>query len=127
MLKRLLFFYALFLVLIIILADSGQAIFFFSTLAQIPWGDKIGHFFLMGVMAYLLTLATNAERLTICGKSLMKGPFWLAVVVTLEEISQIWLANRGFSLWDLGFDYLGIIAFSYLALVQLSKNPSGTI
>jgi VanZ family protein len=118
MLKRFIIFYALFLVVIIILADSGQEIFFFSTLAKIPWGDKIGHFFLMGVMAYLLTWVTHAERLTIHGKSVLKGPFWLAVIVTLEEISQIWIANRGFSLLDLGFDYLGIIAFSYLALVQ---------
>ena len=98
MLKRLSIFYALFLVLIIVLADSGHTNFIFSTLAQIPWGDKLGHFFLMGVMAYLLTLATHAERLTIHGKSVLKGSFWLAIIVTMEEVSQIWLANRGFSL-----------------------------
>ncbi|MGD8604851.1 MAG: VanZ family protein [Anaerolineales bacterium] len=113
MLKRLTFAYGLALVTIVILADSGQAAWLFSTFAKVPWGDKLAHFFLMGTMSFLLTLASRADRVDIGGWSLLRAPSWLALVVVIEEFSQIWLSWRGFSFVDLGFDFVGIIIFGY--------------
>jgi VanZ family protein len=121
MLKRLIVIYGLFLVAIIVLADSGHGVWFFTTLAQIPYGDKLGHFFLMGAMSFLLTLATDAERMNLWGKHFLRGAFWLTVIVTLEEFSQIWFSNRGFSLIDLAFDYLGIFAFALMGAAVSSR------
>lgn len=115
MLKRLIILYALFLLIVLILADSGKSVYLFTILAHVPFGDKLGHFILIGMMSFLLTLATDTKVVTIRGISLWKGPFWLAVVITFEEFSQIWLDNRGFSLLDLAFDFLGILVFAKTA------------
>jgi VanZ family protein len=45
----------------------------------------------------------------------LKGSLIVAVIVTLEEFSQLFLHNRGFSLVDLAADYVGIILFGQLA------------
>ena len=115
MLKRLVVVYGLFLVAIVFLADSGWAAWLFSGMAAIPFSDKLGHFLLMGTMSFLLTLVSHADHKKVAGIPSLQAPFWLAVVVTLEEFSQIWLPNRGVSLLALAFDYLGIVLFGFLA------------
>jgi VanZ family protein len=121
MIKRLTFVYGLALVAIVILADSGRASWVFAALAQVPLADKLGHFVLMGAMSFLLTLVSRADRIAVGAWSLLRAPFWLAVVVLLEEFSQIWLVNRGFSVLDLAFDFAGIICFALLAERILMK------
>lgn len=40
----------------------------------------------------------------------------LALLIGLEEFSQIFFPNRSFDLVDLAFSYLGVFFFSWLAL-----------
>jgi uncharacterized membrane protein HdeD (DUF308 family) len=53
--KWLTFFFALFILLIIILADLGK-LGILRVINQIPWGDKAGHFILYGILTLLLDL-----------------------------------------------------------------------
>lgn len=48
---------------------------------------------------------------------LLKTSLFLGALVTLEEISQLFLVNRTFSLVDLAADYAGIFLFSELGAV----------
>ena len=114
--KWLAFFFTLFIILIIILADLGQ-LGFLKILNQIPYFDKIGHFVLYGILTLLLDLSLtralpNPNRKLI----ILRIASILALLIGLEEYSQQFFAKRTFDLVDLTFSYLGVIFFSWLAL-----------
>ena|GEM_PF-6141368 len=48
----------------------------------------------------------------------------IAIFITLEEISQIFLANRHFSWLDLNCSYAGIICFGFLAYLFVCRKQS---
>jgi hypothetical protein len=48
--------FALFILLVIILADMGQ-LGVFGFLNRIPYGDKVGHFLLYGILTLLIDLS----------------------------------------------------------------------
>ena len=108
--------FALLIVLIIILADTG-GLGFLHFLNQIPFGDKIGHFFLYGILTLLLDLALF-RSLAHLDRSLLslRIALVLALLIGLEELSQQYFPNRSFDLVDLAFSYLGVLFFSCVAL-----------
>ena len=108
--------FALFIILIIVLADSGR-LGILSFLNRIPFGDKAGHFLLYGILVLLINLslfrafpAQGRVRIT-----LISGMI-LIVLIGLEEFSQQFFVRRSFDLVDLTFSYLGVIFFSWLAI-----------
>jgi VanZ family protein len=108
--------FALFIILIIVLADSGR-LGIFAFLKGIPFGDKAGHFILYGILALLINLSLfrslpSRSRMQI---TLTSGTI-LAVLIGLEEFSQQFFAKRSFDLVDLTFSYLGVIFFTWLAI-----------
>lgn len=106
--------YTLFIVLIIVAADLGRI----STrriLAVWPWFDKLGHFLLMGGLAFVINAALGARRYRWLGFRWLVGSVWLMVFVALEEISQLWLPGRAFELQDLVADFAGIVFFGWIA------------
>ena len=119
--KWLTILFTLFLLLIIVLADTGN-LGIFGLLYRIPYADKAGHFILYGILALLINL-------TLFRSVLNQNRIWVAVISSLvlilligiEEFSQRSFANRTFSLEDLGASYLGVIFFSWLA-VRRARN-----
>lgn len=103
------------LVLIILAANLGLGPVLFTFLDGIPGGDKLGHFVLMGILSFLVNYLLGGKRIHIRSIHIPTGTAIVMAIVTLEEISQIFLEHRGFSLGDLFFDYAGIIIFGYLA------------
>ena len=84
-------------------------------LRYIPWGDKLGHFLLMGGLAFLLNLSLGLRRWRPYQLDLLLGSLVVALAATAEEISQYWLTNRRFDPWDLAADLAGILCFDLLA------------
>lgn len=83
-----------------------------------PWSDKLGHFLLIGFLAYLINLSL-AE--------VFPGRLWavnlcLLGLVVGEELSQIWLAYRAFEMADLAADLLGMTFFVPMAHWQLARR-----
>jgi polysaccharide biosynthesis protein VpsQ len=116
MMKWLTILFALFLILIIVLADLGK-LGIFRFVYDIPFGDKAGHFILFGVLTLLINLAFF-RSLPLQGRkrvAVITGLI-LALLIGLEEFSQRDFPNRTFSLGDLTASYLGVIFFSWLAL-----------
>ncbi len=79
-----------------------------------PLADKIGHFVIYGVFAYLLTWAMPARRLHLGRFSLPLGIVIAAAFATLEEASQFLVARRTPDLLDLLLGYLGIYASTWI-------------
>jgi hypothetical protein len=101
--------YAAMLVAVVLMLDYGMARSFFVSVAAVPGGDKTMHFVLMGTLALLLNVVLRGQRLEIGPILALRGSLIVGVVVTAEEISQIYVESRNFSPEDLFYDYLGIL------------------
>ncbi|HEX6034283.1 MAG TPA: VanZ family protein [Anaerolineales bacterium] len=114
--KWLTILFTLFIVLIIILADTGN-LGILAGLYHIPFADKAGHFILYGILALLINLTLfrtvpNQNRVWVAAIS----GLILILLIGIEEFSQRSFANRTFSLEDLTASYLGVLVFSWLAM-----------
>jgi hypothetical protein len=118
--------FALVLTAIIVLANLGRLGFLYD-LYSFPYGDKVGHFVLFGLLSLLLNLALfqltpriQPHRLAIWVSA------GIALVVTVEELSQIWLPSRSTDWLDLGASYAGIALLGAAAVVLrgLTAGPS---
>ena len=115
--KWLTFLFALFIILVIVLADRGVLSHYLGFIYNFPYGDKAGHFILYGILTFLINLTLFRSRPAQDRKLLaLKTGLILALLIGLEEFSQQWFSARTFDLVDLSFSYLGVIAFSWLAV-----------
>jgi hypothetical protein len=101
--RRIALGYAVFVVVLIAVADVGGTHARFGFVTHLPYGDKLGHFGLMGMLALLADLAAGQRNL--------RAPAAVAGLVLLEELSQLGLPGlRSFDLRDLLADALGIVS-----------------
>jgi VanZ family protein len=107
--------YVLILGVIVFLADRKGSQFLFKPIRNMPYGDKAGHFVLMGLFSLILNLALSCKTIKVRKLILLKGSLIVALVVTLEEFSQLFVRYRSFDLIDLLFDYTGIFVFGQVA------------
>jgi len=107
--------YIIALVAIIFIADLEQYRHLLQPIRGIPYGDKVSHFLLMGLLSFLVNLSFSCSRAKILGLYFLKGSLIVAVIVTLEEFSQLFFKYRTFDLVDLLSDYLGIFLFGRIA------------
>jgi VanZ family protein len=125
-LKWLAIVYTLFLALLVFMADQQQYQFVFRVVRRTPYADKVGHFVLMGLFSLLVNLTLSCRKIKIGGLYLLLGSVIVALVVTLEEFSQIFVRYRSFDLIDLASDYVGIFLFgllaSYLTKLRMTKQ-----
>ncbi len=123
-----------FFLLIVFLADSGNLPRFIRKLYDFPYGDKLGHFLLMGLLSYILNRTAilvrqsapkteRSDRDLNLSRVLLAVSVPLAFFVTLEEFSQQLFPRRTFSLGDLVASYAGIAFFAWLALKRIKKSP----
>jgi len=107
----LLLIFLLFLVTISILKTQGGGDVLFNLCASIPHHDKWGHFFLMGILGFLL-LAVLSPLL---GKKYSRAisiyfpTISLITLIGIEEFSQHFLSTRSCSWADFGCGALGIL------------------
>jgi polysaccharide biosynthesis protein VpsQ len=119
--KWLAILFTLFILLVIVLADAGMLARYIGFVYEVPWGDKAGHFILYGILTFLIDLTLFRTRPDQSRNLLaVKCGLILALLISVEEFSQQFFADRTFDLVDLLFSYLGVICFSVLAVV-LSK------
>jgi VanZ family protein len=108
--------FAVFIILIIVMADMG-GLRFLRLINRIPYGDKIGHFILYGILTLLVDLALFRSLPDLRPNLItLRVASILALLIGLEEFSQQYFPNRSFDLVDLASSYLGVIFFSWLAL-----------
>jgi len=124
----------IFISYIIFLADTADYNFAFRLVGHVPYGDKMAHALLYGIMALFLNYALGFRRVLlpqhlpfvykikyfssfIFKGALANAPYTGSIIVltfaTLEEFSQYYIPSRTFDLWDLGADFVGVILFSF--------------
>ncbi len=105
----------LFLILIIILDDAGRLPSILAIFYSFHYGDKAGHFLLMGLLNFLVIMSFPFPRTVNLAKSALVCSLVIGALVTLEEGSQVFFSTRTASLGDLASSYAGIILFGVLA------------
>jgi polysaccharide biosynthesis protein VpsQ len=110
----------LFIIGIIVANDLGQISGIINRINTIPFGDKIGHAIFIGTLAYLLNYALADRLIKIGDYKILLGCLIIAVVMTMEEFSQIWIPTRTFDLVDLLANYLGISMAGWVRIKQRS-------
>jgi len=99
----------IFISYIIFLADSADYNFAFRVVGFIPYGDKICHALLYGVMALLLNRALDFRRY----RGILVGSIVVLSFATLEEFSQYFIVSRTFDMYDLLADFVGVWMLSW--------------
>lgn len=107
--------FALFILAVIVLADMGR-LGFLRGLYDFPFGDKVGHFILYGILSFLLNLTFLRSRPSLNSKRpAIILTLILALLIATEELSQRYFASRTFSMSDLLFGYSGVALGAWLA------------
>ncbi|CAA6826019.1 MAG: Trypsin [uncultured Sulfurovum sp.] len=104
----------IFIGFIIYLADSADHNFAFRLIGDIPYGDKLMHTLLYGVMALLLNYGLNFKSKKIFGFNLQIGALIVLTFAGLEELSQYWLPSRTCDVVDFVADVVGVVLFSFI-------------
>lgn len=108
--------------LIVFLADRGELPEFVHRLYNFPFGDKVGHFILIGLLAFGLNLVFSSRSIYGFPLPLFFGSILTLILATGEEISQNYFASRSFSLLDLGCSYLGILVADFIQTKNLNSQ-----
>ncbi len=114
------FLFILFVGYIVLCANMGWDNIFISFIKEIPFGDKAGHFLLIGGASFCGILLTSFKKIKILKYSFFLGTVLAFSITTLEEFSQIFLPRRTFDLMDLTANYLGIFSVDFF--VRFFKN-----
>jgi VanZ family protein len=115
-LKWLAIAFTMFIVTVIALADLGRLRFLFWIMRRFENLDLFLHFVLIGTLTFLVTASLiQAFPTKNLNTIVLASVFFFLIVFTIEEISQIPIRGRSFSVKDLAANYLGILTFGFLA------------
>jgi len=106
---------------IVVLADVRETQFLFEFIGRLPYGDKIGHFCLMGMFSLVVNLALDARTVRVWKLNYLLGSLIVLAIVTAEEFSQIFVRGRSFDAGDLLADAAGILLFGEAARFVVGK------
>jgi len=113
--KRWAIFFGLFILIIIILADTGH-LGMLGRVYDIPYGDKVGHFVLFGLLCFVVNLSVfeghplaDKKRLTVVTSLI------LACLIGFEELSQAFFPRRTADIFDFLASCMGVTFFAWLA------------
>jgi polysaccharide biosynthesis protein VpsQ len=115
-LQKLTLLYALIIIVLIILADTGH-LPITRLMRILPYSDKLGHFFLIGLFGFLLNMILNCRKWGF----LLLGSLIIGGLATIEEFSQLYSSHRTFDWGDLAADYMGLFFFGMLAQLLCRK------
>jgi uncharacterized membrane protein YczE len=112
------------MIYIFISADSGKLPKFIITLYNFPFGDKVGHFLLIGSFTFIVQFCfiSNTKILSQNRNILLRVALIVGLVITIEEFTQLFFLRRTFSILDLFCSYLGIAVFSLVNLKYLTHQ-----
>ncbi|AZG74345.1 VanZ family protein [Shewanella livingstonensis] len=104
-----------FIVWIIYLANTGSHSIFFDLIKPMPYGDKVCHMLLFGLLTFVTNLALQSRHFQLGRLPLYYGTVLVSIFVLSEEISQGFIPSRTLDIIDLVADAVGITLFSYLS------------
>jgi VanZ family protein len=113
------------LVLGVILAADFGVLHIARRIHEVPFGDKLGHFMLFGILNLLVILAVRDSRPEIAGWRLAAVcSALLSGCAVIEELSQRCIGGRTFSYGDMLANIAGILFFGAMALGLIVRARS---
>jgi VanZ family protein len=112
----------IFISFIIFLANTADHNFAFRLIGHIPYGDKLMHGLLYGVMALILNYSLKFRSYRLFNFNLQIGAIIVLIFAGLEELSQYWLPSRTCDFNDFIADTIGVILFSIETYTNLLKK-----
>ncbi len=103
-----------FILWVIYLANTGQSSVFFQLIGQLPYGDKIGHLLLFGLLTLVANFALRLATVKLGVLNVYWGALLVSLFVVIEESSQYFIPQRTFDAGDLLADGCGILLFCLL-------------
>ena len=108
--------FSIFILGLVILADTGNLERPMRVISDFPYGDKFGHFILYGLLNFFVTRAfLSSLPFRTRGWATLSIGLILSFVITLEEFSQKFFASRTFSYLDLFASLLGVFVGGWAA------------
>ena len=106
---RLMFFlYCICIVSLLLLTDLGLIPEISAFLHGGFGRDKVAHFVLVGLFAWLFNSVFSLGYINLARLRIFVGTVVIVAVLTLEELTQLWIPTRHFELLDLLAGYLGM-------------------
>ncbi|WP_179007729.1 VanZ family protein [Winogradskyella forsetii] len=102
-------------------ANKGAPNVFIEFSNSIYYGDKIGHFFIYGILTLLANLVFK-NRSVFSSQNVPLGSVLVSVFVLVEELSQIYFPKRNLDIIDLIADALGILCFTLIGNFLFNKG-----
>lgn len=116
-----------FSVAMVFFVDTDRFHSFFDWVKRHPPADKIGHFLLVGLMAFFLEIALLGRKVSALGLRWPIGSAVVALASSAEEVSQLWIGGRYFDVLDLVANLAGTVVFGWLARQLLrGRAPKNT-
>lgn len=106
--------FALFIAWVIYMANTGQKSIFFDLVKMLPYGDKIGHFFLFGLLALGTTIVFKFRSIKFSQLAVPYGAILISCLVIIEELSQKFVSGRTFDLNDMLASLAGVLVCGVL-------------
>jgi VanZ family protein len=97
-----------FLLWIIVAADGGGPNAILAFVRTVPYGDKMGHAFLFGTLAFLTDAALGRRRVRIAGHKLLLGSLLVLGFAWAEELTQAFFPTRSLDITDALADLVGV-------------------
>ncbi len=115
------------IVFTILMVNQGHSNFAILYIRDVPYGDKLAHCLLFGLLNGVLVFAFRGRTISIGPLCVYKGALLVSLFVLVEECSQMWIPTRQFEMLDLAADFVGILLSSLFCYCLLRIfDPSAT-
>jgi len=108
--------FLLFMLAVVVAADTDTIPNMVRDIYRFPGGDKLGHFVLYGILAYLAVRAFP-HRVNVFKWMIPLAALLVILMASLEELSQFWFPIRTPDFFDLSSGILGIILGTWLGVL----------
>jgi len=116
------FVFFLFICFLIIQADLDKENLLIYVGHHIPFGDKIAHFVLYGLLALLINISLKFKTVSTKLYTFYLGSIGVISFAIIEEFSQLAFESRTFDLIDILADCIGIVLLSSPIFRSLLKK-----
>lgn len=111
--------FGLMIITAVVIANLGYGESFWPVISHTRYADKVGHIGIFGIMGFLSNLALPNFRIRHLPRLVTAITFILFVLVSLEEISQLFIPARTCDIFDWLADVAGL-AIGQIAATVLS-------
>lgn len=117
--------YTVFLTLVIINADMGDAHNLFAFVRDVPGRHHTAHIVLYGTLAVIANVIYRFRTVEIKGRPVLTASVLVFAFAMMEEVLQIWIHTRVFDYMDILTSFIGVVVFSFMA-VQIRKRVAAS-